>query len=326
MAIHRSVQARCLAALLGCCVAVDARAETDPAALIDALNAVFGKHEGRRAAHTNGMCVKGTFIPTAEAGDLSKAPHFNGKGPWPVIGRFSMGGGDPAAPNTQKDNARGLALHIDLGNGKTTDMVMISAPVFLAKSPEDFLALLQTVATKDSDKIGAFFKAHPESTRQSAWLNARPLPASYATTTYYGVHAFTLTNSSGEKHVVKWEMVPAGGEVGVTDEEAKAKAPDFYKPELSDRLAKGSAEFALTAILGEASDPVDDPTSFWPVESRKSVGMGTLSITALEDDVTCDAGMFDPTVLVEGIDGPANDTIFPMRSPAYAVSFSRRGK
>jgi catalase len=300
-------------------------ADADPEALVNALNAVFGAHAGKRAAHTHGICVKGSFVPTAEAGKLSKAPHLSSPGPWPVIGRFSMGGGDPAAPNTQKDNARGLALHFDLGKGNQTDMVMISAPVFIAKTPEIFLELLQTVATKDADKIGAFFKANPESTRQGEWLKARPLPASYAAASYYGVHTFTLTNAAGESQIIKWKFTPKDGEAGLSDEEAKAKAPDFYKPELAARLAKGPAEFELTAILGQPGDALDDPTAFWP-DDRKSVAMGTLSIAALEDDATCDTNMFDPTNVADGIAGPENDRIFQIRSPAYAVSFSRRSQ
>lgn len=302
-----------------------ARADTDPEALVNALNAVFGKHDGKRAAHTHGFCVKGSFAPTSEAGHLSKAPHLSSKGPWPVVGRFSMGGGNPAAPNTQKDNTRGLAIHIDLGGGNQTDMVMITAPVFVAKSPEKFLELLQTVATKDKAKIDAFFAANPESTRQKAWLTARPVPASYATTSYFGVHTFTLTNAEGVRRNIKWQLVPSAGEIGLTDEEAKDKAPDFYKPELTERLAKGPVEFTLTAILGKEGDAVDDPTALWP-EERQPVAMGTLSIAALEDDAVCDAGIFDPTNLVDGIEGPPNDGVFQIRSPAYAISFSRRAR
>ena len=41
---------------------------------------------------------------------------------------------------------RGLALHFDLANGSTTDLVMISAPMFVAKTPEQFVALLKAVA------------------------------------------------------------------------------------------------------------------------------------------------------------------------------------
>ena len=303
-----------------------AYAEADAESLINALNSVFGKHEGMRAAHTNGICVKGSFTPTPEAASLSKAPHFSGASPFPVIGRFSMGGGDPAAPNTQKDNVRGLALHINFGKDNTTDLVMISAPIFLAKDPDQFLALLTAVATKDKDKIGAFFKANPESTGQANFLNARPVPASYTSVNYWGVHAFTFTNAKGEKHVVKYKALPVGGEAGLSDDEAKTKAPDFYSPELKDRLAKGPAEFTLTAILGEPGDPVDNPTTLWPEDQRKSVKLGTISITALENNAICDAGIFDPTNVVDGIEGPENDKIFPMRSQAYAVSFSRRAK
>ncbi len=297
--------------------------DTDPEALVNGLEAVFGEHAGKRRGHANGFCVKGSFTPTDDAKTFSKAPHLTGKGPFPVIGRFSMGGGNPEAPNTQKDNARGLAIHIDLGGGTMTDMVMISAPIFLAKTPAKFLELLTTVATKDKDKIDAFFKANPESTNQGKWLNAHPVPASYATASYFGVHTFTLTNADGKTQIIKWKLVPKDGEVGLSDEEAKAKAPDFYKPELTERLAKGPAEFDLTAILGQPGDALDDPTAIWP-EDRKPVTLGKLTISALEDDKTCDAGIFDPTNVVDGIAGPENDGIFQIRSPAYAVSFGRR--
>lgn len=305
-------------------LAIPAQAEeATPEALVDALNAVFGKHPGKRAAHPKGFCITGSFTPSAEAAAYSKAPHFSATAPVPLLGRFSLAGGNPDAPDNAKEAARGLALKFDLGKAGETDMVMISAPIFGAKNPEQFLTLLQTVATKDGDKIAAFFKANPEATRHGAWLAARPVPASYATVSYYGVHTFTLTNAKGEQRIIKWKVVPSGGEAGLSDDEAKAKGTDFYKAEMTDRLASGPATFELTAVLGEDGDERDDPTVLWP-ENRKSVTMGTLAITALEDDATCDAGIFDPTNVVDGIAGPANDKIFPMRSSAYAVSFGRR--
>jgi catalase len=309
-------------ALLACALPASAEDAT-PEALVDALNAVFGKHAGMRAAHTKGFCVKGNFTPSAEAAAYSKAPQFSAFQPVPLLGRFSLGGGNPQAADNGKEPIRGLALKFDLGDAGETDMVMISAPVFVARTPEQFLTLLQTVASKDDAKIGAFFKANPESTRQGAWLAARPVAASYASASYYGVHTFTLTNAKGEKRIVKWKAVPAGGEKGLSDEEAKAKGPDFYKAEMTERLAQGPATFELTAILGQDGDALDDPTAFWP-EDRKSVTMGTIAIMALEDDATCDQGIFDPTNVADGVEGPANDKIFPMRSSAYAVSYSRR--
>ena len=179
--------------------------EATPEQLIDGLNGVFGAHAKMRAAHTKGICVKGNFTPTAEAAALSKSPVF--AAPVPLVGRFSLGGGDPTASDGQKDNVRGIAMHFQLPDGGTSDLLLISAPIFAAKTPEQFLELLKTVATKDQEKIGAFFKANPESTKQGAWLKARPTPASYATADYFGVHTFTLINAKGDRQPIKWKAL-----------------------------------------------------------------------------------------------------------------------
>jgi len=130
--------------LAGSAVAAFA-ADPTPADLVDALNSVFGKHPGDRAAHTKGFCVTGQFTPSAEAPKLSKAPHF--AKPVPVIARFSLGGGDPKAPDNAQDNVRGLAVKFGLGNGAATDIVTISAPVFFVQTPALFVGFLQTVGS-----------------------------------------------------------------------------------------------------------------------------------------------------------------------------------
>ncbi|HYB06394.1 MAG TPA: catalase [Methyloceanibacter sp.] len=196
-----------------------------PADLVDALNGVFGKYAGDRAAHTKGICLTGTFTPSAEAPKLSKAAHFVKE--VPIRARFSLGGGNPKAPDNAQDNVRGLAVKFDLGNGASTDIATISAPMFFAKTPELFGELLKTIATGDKSKLDTFFAAHPESTRQNAWLMSHPVPASYAGVAYWGVHGFTLTNAGGEQTLVKYKLVPEAGELGLTSDEAKAKGPDF---------------------------------------------------------------------------------------------------
>lgn len=297
--------------------------EAEPEQLIDALNGVFGAHAKMRAAHTKGICVKGNFTPTPEAVGLSKAPQF--AAPVPLVGRFSLGGGNPAASDSQKDNVRGIALHFQLPDGSNSDLLMISAPIFGAKNPEQFLELLKTVAGKDKEKIGAFFKANPDTTRQKAWLEAREAPASYATADYFGVHTFYLTNAKGERQAVKWKAEPVGGFVGLSDKDAEAKGADFYAKELNEQFAKGPVAYNLFAVLGQPGDQDDDPTSEWPAD-RKSVKVGTISISGLEPDATCDAGIFDPNVLADGIEPSPNDKILPMRSLDYAVSFGRRSE
>ena len=122
-------------------VATRAQEQPRPDQLVDALNGVFGKHPGDRAAHTKGICLTGVFTPSADAPSLSKAPQFAKA--VPIIARFSLGGGNPQAPDNAQDNVRGLAIKFDLGNGASSDLVMISAPVFFAKTPALFVELLQ---------------------------------------------------------------------------------------------------------------------------------------------------------------------------------------
>ena len=295
--------------------------EAQPEQLIDGLNGVFGAHAKMRAAHTKGICVKGNFTPTAEAAALSKAPMF--AAPVPLVGRFSLGGGNPMASDSQKDNVRGIAMHFQLPDGSVSDLLLISAPIFVAKTPEQFLELLRTVATKDKAKIDAFFNANPDSTKQKAWLTARETPASYATADYFGVHTFYLTNAKGDRQAVKWKAEPVGGFKGLGDKDAEAKGADFYAKELNDQFAKGPVEFNLFAVLGQPGDQDNDPTSEWPAD-RKSVKVGTIAITGLEPTESCDVGIFDPNNLADGVEPSKNDKILPTRSQDYAVSFGRR--
>ena len=67
MIFKRLVPAAIFVAALSVPPSAPAHAEADAESLVNALNAVFGAHDGLRAAHTHGFCVKGSFTPTAEA-------------------------------------------------------------------------------------------------------------------------------------------------------------------------------------------------------------------------------------------------------------------
>ena len=309
-------------ALCGSVVAGVAQQPT-PADLVDALNGVFGKHAGDRAAHAKGICLTGSFTPSAEAPKLSKAAHFAKE--VPILARFSLGGGNPNALDNTQDNVRGLAVKFDLGNGASTDIVTISAPVFFVKTPELFVEFLKTVATGDKDKLNTFFAARRKSTRQNAWLMSHPVPARYAGVGYWGVHFFTFTNAAGEQTLVKYKLIPEAGELELTPEEAKAKGADFYADELKERLAKGPVVFDYVAIMGKKGDQTSDPTLRWHDEDhRPTTSIGKISIMAIAPQDTCDAGVFLPGNVTDGIAGPSDDPIFAARSPAYIVSFTRR--
>ncbi|MBY0612611.1 MAG: catalase family peroxidase [Beijerinckiaceae bacterium] len=324
-----TASAVCLAALIGFLPAPLAAAEADAEQLVDALNALFGKQSlGIRGAHTKGQCVKGTFTPTPEAKTLTKSATFAKAAP--VLGRFSIAGGDRNIPDGTKDQTRGLAIHIDPDGSTGSDFVTISAPVHFAKDGNEMLAILKLLVAgpggkPDLPKLQAFVQANPGTQRQGAYLASKPVPASYATVTYFAVHAYTATNAEGASRMVKFKFVPKGGEVGLSDEEAKAKPANYLVDELSARLAKSPAAFDVVALLGEPGDKSNDPSATWKDEDkRKTVTVGTLVLTGIEDEKTCDAGFFDPANLSEGLAGPKDDNIFALRTPAYAISAVRR--
>lgn len=298
-------------------------------AIVNAQEAVAGKHKARISG-AKGQCVAGTFKPSAEGKALSKSPMF-AKAELPVVARFSMGGGNPVIPDFTKGVTRGFALRID-PEGDASEFVFISAPVFGAKNPDQMLAGLKARAPgpdgkPDQEKIKAFTAANPEAANQSKWLASKPIPASWATTPYWGAHAFTLTDASGKATVAKLKFTPKAEAAGLSDDDAKAKGKDFYVAELTERLAKGPVAFDLVAVPAKDGDPMNDVTALWPdEETRPATTLGTVEIAKIEQASACDGQTFDPTILAEGVAGPKDDPMFAIRSPAYAISVVRRAQ
>lgn len=303
-----------------------AAAQATPEAIVEAMRAAANTKPGMRPSNAKGTCIKGRFTPTADAAALSKAPIF--AKPTPITARLAMGGGNPGVADTTKGVARGFSIRFEYEGGETF-LVMISAPVFGSSTPEQMLAAIKVNTPgpdgqRDPAKVKAFTDANPNTTRQSAWLNGHPVPASWAGVNYWAVQAYTLTNAKNEKAIIKFKAVPTAGELSLTDDEAKAKPANFLADDLKERLAKGPATFDLMAILGQLGDPTNDSTTMWPEESRRSVKLGTIAVAEIVPNATCDAFTFDPVVVPDGMAGPADDPLFEIRSPTYAISISAR--
>jgi len=192
--------------------------DADPESIVDALFAVSGNHRRVRASGAKGVCVKGAFTPAPEAPSLSKAPHFTRT--VPMTARFSMGGGNPNISDKTKPATRGFAMEFNDPSGAMV-FYFISAPVFSTKTPRQLLDFVMARmpgpdGKPNSEKINAFAAANPETTRQAAWLNARPVPASFAGVDYWGVQAYTLTNGKGDATIAKLKAVAAAGQLGLS--------------------------------------------------------------------------------------------------------------
>ncbi len=297
-----------------------------PARIVDALKTVAGNPPKARASFAKGQCVRGTYTPADTAAEITRSASFTK--PQPVRGRLSMGGGNPHVPDTNKLVLRGFAMAIGEG-AQQTDLLVESAPVHFARTLDQMLGFLQARAPgddgkPDAAKVKTFSDANPETLNQAHFVAAHPLPASFAGTIYWGVHAFPATNAKGETRPIKFKIVPVVGEITLSDEAAKELSADFLFDDLRERIAQDGMHFDVLAILGSPGDPTQDVTQRWPDEdSRDTVKLGTIAINAIDNNEACDATIFNPATIADGI-GQPGDEIFAARSAAYAISLRKR--
>ncbi|MDZ7870315.1 MAG: catalase family peroxidase [Rheinheimera sp.] len=291
---------------------------------IDTFAKIFGEHPGARKGHAKGFCIGGDFQGTAAIQTYSSSALFSGD-TYPLLGRFSMAGGNPKAAENSR-SPRGLALQIKLNNGELQHFALLSTPMFGAKDPESFLGLLKTLipgadGKPDMAKVAAYRAAHPDTQAQAKYLADTAPPASYASTPYFGLHSFMLSNKTSQQQAVRWQLQPVDGVKGLTAAEIAAKPTEFLQQRLAERLKQGPVQFKLELVLAEAGDNLLDPSVQWPA-SRKTLQAGTVTLRS-QGDNACDNINFDPNVLSAGI-SPSADPILAMRSAAYAISFGKR--
>ena len=316
-----------LAALLTA-LSAPAFAQVDPNRMVDAFERAGGKFECFRRSGAKGVCATAEFVGSAEGRALSVSSAFSGK-PVPVTARFSIGGGNPKAADNARSQ-RNMALQFDLPGNETWQMGNISAPIFGAVTPDQMLGRLESLApdaeTKrpNPEKVKAFADANPEVLMQGKYYAGQPVPASFGKVNYWGVHAFAFVDAKGKKQWGKWIFEPVGGTQTLTDDEAKAKGPDFLQEDLRQRVAAGTVAFDFNLQLAQPGDKLDSAVTPLP-EDRKKVTLGRLTIKSVAADSTgaCVSVNYNPMVLPKGVE-PSNDPMLAARAAPYAISLSRR--
>ncbi|AND91359.1 catalase [Bradyrhizobium diazoefficiens] len=297
-----------------------------PASIVDALKAVAGNPPKVRASFAKGWCVRGTYTPSDRAEEITRSQSFTR--PSRVLARFSVGGGNPNVADTNNLVLRGFSFKLG-DDDHRSDILVESAPVHFARTLDQMLAFLKARipgpdGKPDMAKVKAFSAANPETLNQANYIAARALPGSFAGTTYWGVHAFPATNEQGETRFIKFKVVPARGEITLSEDEARTKPADFLHDDLGTRIAAGNVRFNVMALLDRPGDPTMDVTIRWPDEDqRDEVRLGTIVITGFEPDQACDVTIFNPANLAEGIGHPP-DEIFAARRAAYMISLAKR--
>lgn len=298
-------------------------ARLTPTKIVEVLAPPAGPALGFRRAHAKGICFTGTFEANGTGSDLSKAQMF-AAGTYPVTGRFNLASPDLKAPDGSA-RVRSLSLRIRTPDGQEWRSAMINAPFFPVATPQAFYDLQVASADKSHpDALKSFAAVHPEIGAFSQWAGSAPFTSSYAEDRYNSINSFVFTNAQGQDQAVRWSFKPAAKPVLVSGDELKKREPDFLLADITERVAKATQRWAMTVMVADPGDPTADPSKVWP-EDRRSVGVGTLSVTKIEPeaDGSCRDINFDPTVLPAGM--RTSDDPFPAaRSAAYSVSYNRR--
>ena len=296
--------------------------------VVDAINGVYGAHAGHRAIHAKGTLCAGTFTAGRGAARLTRAVHMQGD-PTRAHIRFSNASGDPTKRDGTNDS-RGMAVKFYLPDGTTTDISSVTIPVFVVRTPQDFLDLMMARAPDpatgemDMNKIGAFLGEHPESLPAIEAAMTANAPASFLQLRYFAVHAFKFVDTDGGSRWGRYRWEPEEGVAALERDEAKQRDHDYLRAALEERLARGPVGYRLWLQIAAPDDPLDDPTAAWP-EDRENVELGRLQITEMAFDREHDGDVliFDPTRVPDGIECSA-DPILNARPHAYKESVFRR--
>ena len=248
----------------------------------------------------------------------------------PFIGRFSIAGANPIAPDLAAP-VRSLALSFASESGQRWRTAMNTPPVLAVRTPEDFYQQLQALAPDpttgkpDSKKITAFFAAHPESAAFNQWKKSYVPTNSFATERYHSINAFYLMDAQGQRHAVRWAAAPQTN-TPVMLNTISTSDPNALQLDIAERVKNNAVRFDLMVSFADAGDDENNATILWPTE-RKTINAGTLVIQTVQAQTggACDGINFDPLVLPAGIEA-SNDPILHARGAAYAESYRRRAR
>ena len=293
---------------------------------VNQIEKVAGTHPGYRRAHAKGELYEATFSPNGLAGEYTKAAHLTNTEVSAIV-RFSNVWPNPQTPDALSV-VKGMSVQFQLPNEEIANLVGTTIPIFITKSPQTFFDILNTVHSfqdfkphfNDTVKL---FAQYPESRAAFQMIRKLKNTKSFAMSRYYAIHAFYLVNEKGIRTPVKFEWEPEAGVESLSVKEMATKDADYLSTELNERLEKEEVRFRLHIVIGDSSDPTDDPTKEWPKE-RKRIEVGILRVKS-KAPVVEDNYVFDPTVLPAGIEC-SDDEILRFRKDAYSVSYNKRRK
>jgi catalase len=299
-----------------------------PAAIINRFEALNGIHSGFRRNHAKGVCISGYFTSNGQGTALSKAFIFQA-GRVPVIGRFSLAGGQPYAADADQV-PRGLGLRFALQDGEEWRTAMLNLPVFPVNTPKAFYdQLLAAAPDKNTgkpnpEKMKAFLASYPASAKAFQVIRSQPKSSGFDNSTFNSLNAFRFANAAGEVSWVRWSLVPVQAFEPLNTANPAQAEKNYLFDALIGAIQNHPLQWHLIVTISQPGDPTNDATLPWPPD-RRQVDVGMLTIDHVESEDTSPARdiNFDPLVLPDGI-AASGDPLLSARSAAYSQSFTRR--
>ena len=287
-----------------------------------------GAHPGYRRAHAKGLCLSGAFDANGAGTALTTASILK-RGHYPVIGRFSVAGGNPLAGDG-RNVFHSMALILRAPDGQEWRTGMDHTPIFPVADPRSFVALqrasLPDPKTGKPDPVAmkAYLASHPETKAFQDHIAKAVLPDSFANATYYSINAFRFTDANGATRFVRWQMAPDAPLAGLDKAKLDSLPKDYLFDEMVSRTAKGPSRWHLQLVVANPGDVTDKATVAWTGPHRV-IDAGTLTIDRVrpEEQGACRDLNFDPTILPSGI-APSDDPLLAARAKTYSTSFTRR--
>jgi catalase len=304
---------------------IDTAHRLTPDSFIKAFAWVNGKQSGFRKNHAKGAAVAGYFDSNGNGNELSSAGVFQ-SGRTPVIGRFSLAGGNAHAADGAA-TARGLGLAFGFPGSTQWRTAMLNLPVFPDNSPQGFYdRLLASKPSPDTGKpdpkaMAAFLAAHPETAKAMKIIGQSPPSPGFADSTFWSLNTFYFVSEAGTRTPVRWSLVPVNPPAP-----RASSGPNALFDTLIRQIRSGPLQWTLVLTVGEPEDPLDDATLPWPAD-RRAIDAGTLTLTSIETERAGNARdiNFDPLVLPPGIER-SDDPLLSPRSVVYAASYRVRAR
>jgi len=291
-----------------------------------------------RVVHARGTGAFGTFKLHESASDVTYAGVLTDTSrETPVFVRFSTVLGSRGSADTVRD-VRGFAVKFYTKEGNW-DIVGNNIPVFFIQDAIKFPDVIHAGKPEPHNEVPQaqtahnnfwdFQFMHTEATHMFMWTQSdRAIPRSFRMMQGFGVNTFTLVNSKGERHFVKFIFTPELGVHSLVWDEALKLAgqdPDFHRKDLMEAIDNGAYpkwKFGIQ-VIPEANEQnfdfdILDATKVWPEELVPIRYIGELELNRNIDEffTQTEQAAYCTSHVVPGI-GFSDDPLLQGRNFSY---------